>query len=165
MGLSDFKTYSQQNERAEEYVESLNQEHFDGELAIASVEYTDSFTGRAGAYVPADFAIELSIHYIREHGWEPMQEIIRHELAHAAAHQLEGHTAHGAIFDYYANKLDTTRYCKVLESTFRYEYYCPTCSATWKRRRRTNLDDKHCGECAELLGFNDHTKIRRRSIE
>jgi predicted SprT family Zn-dependent metalloprotease len=165
MGLREFKTYSEQNKRAEEYVEQLNQEHFDGEIAIASVEFNKSFRSRAGAYIPPDYKIELSIHYLREHGWEEMKVMVRHEFAHAAAHQLDGHIGHGPIFDYYANKLDTARYCKVIESTFRYEYYCPTCSATWKRKRKSSLEDKHCAECAELLGFNDHTKIRRRSLE
>jgi len=159
MGIEKFHKYSEENKRATEITQNVINEQVGHNITVSSVEFTDSFTKRAGAYYSDKKQIRLSIHYLNEYSWDEVTDTIKHEVAHAAAHQIHNHVGHGKPFKLWASKLDAPRHCKKIKSTDRYAYRCPTCGTEWRRKRQTDLDERYCSQCAAKYGYNNETRL------
>lgn len=160
MGLENFHKYASENEKAREYADNVLDELELDELEVTTIEFTSSLTKTAGKYLIHEKKILLSIHYLREYGWEGVTDVIRHELAHVAAIQKDGCLDHSDVFVKWSKVFDCPMWCKYMKSSEERLYVCPTCNSRWGMKDVTDDETHYCPTCGAKHGYNEKTRLR-----
>ncbi|MEX2400980.1 MAG: SprT-like domain-containing protein [Rhodothermales bacterium] len=95
--------------------------------------------------------LSLSRHFARQHGWDVMEDVVRHEIAHAIDYERRGKSLHDRTWEMLAEKVgaDPTR---ILDSAelddpeSKYVGICPSCAAEhpfYRRVKRVHA----CPDC------------------
>jgi predicted SprT family Zn-dependent metalloprotease len=61
---------------------ALNRTRFGGGLSPCDVRFSARLTASGGMCYPSRGQIRLSVHLLRDHGWEEVLEVLLHEMAH-----------------------------------------------------------------------------------
>lgn len=102
---------------------------------------------RLGSFQPGRKRITVSRHAAKLNDRETVEEIIRHELAHALAYQHDGCLDHGAVWKKWAKKMGaepraTCSSAEVTTPDAPFGLYCPKCGLTlprYRKAKRKNL--------------------------
>ncbi|WP_031406025.1 SprT family protein [Geobacillus vulcani] len=123
--------------------------------------HTASFNPRlravGGRYILQTHNIELSQKHYELFGEEELIGIIKHELCHYHLHlEGKGYRHRDRDFRELLQKVGAPRYCRPLARNAKatktiYTYICTSCSLTYRRKRRINIDRYVCGRCRGRL--------------
>ena len=111
--------------------------------------------------------ISLSRHYVIEGGWELMEDVVRHEIAHAFDFELRGRSDHGPVWQALARKVgaDPTRLYEgrdLAGPPSKYVGICPNCGKGqpfYRKVRRSYA----CPDCCKQYArgrFKERFKLR-----
>ncbi|QSG03374.1 SprT-like domain-containing protein [Natranaeroarchaeum sulfidigenes] len=96
--------------------------------------------------------VRLAWDAYREHGWDEMAAVIRHELVHAWEFQQFGESGHGARFRDKADEIDAPRHCSPFSEP-RLRLVCTAEDCDWSADRFrasvtvTEPNTRRCGVC------------------
>lgn len=101
--------------------------------------------------------LSLSRHYARQLGWNVMEDVVRHEIAHAVDYERRGTSLHDDVWKVIARDVgaDPTRVHEVAElrdPTSKYVGICPACNSLHPFYRRVTRVHA-CPHCCRA--FND----------
>lgn len=110
---------------------------------------------RLGSYRPRNKVITLSAEITHLNEESVVNEVIRHEIAHALAHQHEQHLGHGQKWKKWARimKADPRASCQssdIVTPKAPYAYTCPKCDFKAERYRRPSkrIQRAGCPRCS-----------------
>lgn len=99
-----------------------------------------------------DVTIRLSWDAYRQHGWEEMKGVVRHELVHAWEFQHFGESGHGERFREHADSIGAPRHCTPFSEP-RLRLVCTAEDCDWSADRFrasatvTEPNTRRCGVC------------------
>lgn len=79
-----------------------------GAFTVETTRISDPFSERSATQTEAE--MDVSINVLKNHGVDKFKETIRHELIHVWQYQHDREMGHGASFEEWADKLDTSQY-------------------------------------------------------
>jgi len=105
---------------------------------------------RLGSYRPGKRCITLSVKITYLNKTTMVEEVIRHEIAHALAHQHEQHLGHGQQWKKWARimEADPRASCQsadIVTPKAPYAYTCPKCDFKAERYRRPSKRTRRAG--------------------
>ena len=100
-----------------------------------------------------EYQINISGPALENHGWDEIEETIRHEAIHIWQYQNIGKADHGPTFERWAKRFDVTKYADKPAQDFNYVIECANCGVIGGRTRRSKIikhpEKYRCSGCGE----------------
>ncbi|PZG35738.1 SprT family protein [Listeria ivanovii] len=114
-----------------------------------------------GRYLLQSHRIEMNPKYLENFGIAYFIDIMKHELCHYHLHlEKKGYQHRDKDFRDLLKKVGAPRFCVTIprELTM-HEYTCKSCSKSFLRQRRFNVNRYRCGDCGGELTETGSKKI------
>lgn len=140
----------------------VNESYFNNEIPEIMVRISDKLTSRIGYAHSNPLGIVLSYKYLDKYGWEVLDEVLKHEIAHIYAYHFFGERGHrGHNFRDACRRMGvspTARTNELFVEREKWYYRCRKCGvaiSTYRPLRRVEYCD--CGdECDETMLIKIH---------
>ena len=134
----------------------INETYFGNRLPDIMLRISDRLCSRIGYAHSNPLGIVLSYHYLTKYGWEVMDEVMRHEIAHIYAYHFYGERGHrGAQFRRACELMSvspTARTNELFVEREKWHYRCRSCGQVFTTYRPFNVVE-HC-DCGPACDGN-----------
>jgi predicted SprT family Zn-dependent metalloprotease len=142
---------------------SINQDYFDSGLPDIMLRISDRLYSRIGYAHSNPLGIVLSYRYLQKYGWDVMDDVFKHEIAHVYAYHFHGERGHrGGNFLDACQRMGVSPSARTNElfvERRKWYYRCRKCGETiFTYRPLANVEYCDCSEPGEENIFVKVTK-------
>lgn len=137
-----------------ERFESINETYFDNRIPDIMLRISDRLLSRIGYAHSNPLGVVLSYRYLEKYGWEVLDEVLKHEIAHIYAFHFYGERGHrGPNFRGACDLMrvsPTARTNDLFVEREKWHYRCRACGQTYSTYRPfSTVQYCDCGEKCE----------------
>ena len=139
----------------------INESYFDNRIPAIMLRISDRLCSRIGYAHSNPLGIVLSYRYLKKYGWDVMDEVLRHEIAHIYAYHFYGERGH--MGDNFRNACRlmqvsaTARTNELFVEREKWHYRCRACGQVYTTYRPFNKVE-YC-DCDEISGRTMLVKV------
>ncbi|HMK48390.1 MAG TPA: SprT-like domain-containing protein [Methanocella sp.] len=150
----------------QERFEHINKTYFDNDIPDIMLRISDRLSSRIGYAHSNPLGVVLSYRYLDKYGWDVLDEVLRHEIAHIYAYHFHGERGHrGAHFRNACKLMDvspTARTNDLFVEREKWHYRCRICGTVYSTYRPfTSV--QHC-DCSAKSDGTILVKATREQI-
>ncbi|MCD1294076.1 sprT domain-containing protein [Methanocella sp. CWC-04] len=138
---------------------AINSDYFDNEIPDIMVRISDRLYSRIGYAHSNPLGIVLSSRYLEKYGWETLDEVLKHEIAHIYAYHFYGERGHrGENFREACKKMGVSPSARTNDlyvEREKWHYRCRNCGQTISTYRPLRSVE-YCDSCD---GTSDETML------
>jgi predicted SprT family Zn-dependent metalloprotease len=132
----------------------INESYFDNRIPDIMLRISDRLCSRIGYAHSNPLGVVLSYRYLRKYGWDIMDEVFKHEIAHIYAYHFYGERGHlGAKFRNACRLMEvspTARTNELFVEREKWHYRCRACGQVFITYRPFNrVEYCDCGEVSD----------------
>lgn len=143
---------------------NINETYFENRIPDIMLRISDRLCSRIGYAHSNPLGVVLSYHYLKKYGWEVMDEVMKHEIAHIYSYHFYGERGHRGIHFRKACKMmevsPTARTNELFVEREKWHYRCKSCGMVYTAYRPFNRVE-YC-DCGEV---SDQTMLIRATPE
>lgn len=132
----------------------INETYFDNRIPDIMLRISDRLCSRIGYAHSNPLGVVLSYRYLRKYGWDVMDEVFKHEIAHIYSYHFYGERGH--LGPYFRNACQlmavspTARTNELFVEREKWYYRCRACGQVFSTYRPfTKLEYCDCGEVSD----------------
>ena len=132
----------------------INESYYDNRIPDIMLRISDRLCSRIGYAHSNPLGIVLSYRYLRKYGWDVIDDVLRHEIAHIYAYHFYGERGHlGNNFRNACGRMDVSPMART-EDLFvereKWYYRCRACGQVFSTYRPFNkVEYCDCGETSD----------------
>lgn len=148
--------------------ENVNETYFDNRIPDIMLRISDRLSSRIAYAHSNPLGVVLSYRYLKKYGWDVLDEVLKHEIAHIYAFHFYGERGHRGVNFRTACDLmavsATARTNDLFVERDRYHYRCRACGTTYSTYRpfgnvRYCDCGEHCDQTMLIKATNDQTTL------
>jgi predicted SprT family Zn-dependent metalloprotease len=141
------------NETRERFC-TINESYFDNRIPDIMLRISDRLCSRIGYAHSNPLGVVLSYRYLRKYGWDVMDEVFKHEIAHIYAYHFYGERGHlGSNFRNACQLMavsPTARTNELFVEREKWHYRCRACGQVFSTYRPfSRVEYCDCGEASD----------------
>ncbi len=146
----------------------INESYFDNRIPDIMLRISDRLCSRIGYAHSNPLGVVLSYRYLRKYGWDVMDEVFKHEIAHIYAYHFYGERGHlGSNFRNACQLMGvspTARTNDLFVEREKWHYRCRACGQVFSTYRPfSRVEYCDCGEASDKTMLIKVTAEQSRS--